>query len=201
MNEVRYAGALGGHHWTRWLADRVVNLNGLEPMTQRRMHQFGLDFGATVADRVGKSWTELGNEFPAMARTFEAYGLGEKDWNKLTAVPVHRPHPDSAAIMRPVDVAAVDQKLAENYLGMILGQTERAVPSSNPRASSLVAGAVKKGTVTGELAQSVLQYKAFSMSFMMAQWQATQMVVGPQRAARASDSEGAPATQAGLSPA
>jgi len=74
-------------------------------------------------------------------------------------------------------VAQVDQPLAEKYLGMILGQAERAVPGHDPRSQAFVS-AFQKGTWAGEAARSMLQYKAFSLSFMMSQWQAVQMVSG-----------------------
>jgi hypothetical protein len=173
-HEARFAGALGGHELTRAFADRVTNWSLLEPMTQRRKHQFGLDFAGMAADHAKYSWSELDNANPRFKRTMEDYGLGEKDWNKLKDVTAWKPHPDSAGLLRPTDVAGVDQRLAERYLSMILGQTERAVPTKATRSAG-AAMAFKRGTVAGELGLSVLQYKGFTLSFMMAQWQAIQM--------------------------
>lgn len=170
--EARYAGVLGGHNPTKWLAERTVTWSGLEPMTQARKTKFQLDYMAAVADRRNMSFDEIGNEMPNFRRTFEAYGLTEKDWDKIRAVEPHVPGDGSAPIQRPIDVADTDRRLGERYLEVMLQQTERDVPSSNPRAAAIATLGLKRGTIPGELARSVMQYKAFSLSMMGAQWDA-----------------------------
>lgn len=169
--QARYAGDLGGGEMTRWLAERTVNWNGLEPITQSRKHAFGLDFAGEVADRRGLSFDELANANPNLHRTFEDYGLGATDWDKLRAIEPFQPAPDSAGLLRPTDVAQTDRRLAERYLEMILGQTERAVPTGTARSRAFAAMAFTRGTVGGELAASALQYKTFTLSFMGSQLQ------------------------------
>lgn len=170
--EARYAGVLGGHNPTKWLAERTVTWSGLEPMTQARKTKFQLDYMAAVADRRNKSFDEIGNEMPNFRRTMESYGLTEKDWDKIRAVEPHVPGDGSAPIQRPIDVADTDRRLGERYLEVMLQQTERDVPTSNPRAMAMATLGLKKGTIPGELARSVMQYKAFSLSMMGAQWDA-----------------------------
>ena len=170
-SQARFAGDLGGGELTRWLADRTVNLNGLEPITQSRKHAFGLDFAGAMADHRDLSFSELQNANPFLHRTMEDYGLGEKDWNKLKAVEPFEPAPGSAGLLRPLDVAQKDRRLAERYLEMILGQTERAVPTGTARSRAFATQAAVKGTVVGELALSALQYKTFTLSFMGSQLQ------------------------------
>ncbi len=170
--EARYAGTLGGAEWSRWLADRTVNLNGLEPMTQARKHVFGLDFTAAMADHAKLSWDELGNANRPLQRSMEDYGLKSKDWDKLRAVEAFRPEPDSAGHLRPSDVALKDRRLAERYLEMILGQTERAVPTGTARSRAFATGTATPGTIIGEIVASGLQYKSFTLSFMTLQMQA-----------------------------
>jgi hypothetical protein len=72
-------------------------------------------------------------------------------------------------------VAQTDRDLAEKYLGMILGQTERAVPTQSARARSFATLGTSKGFVAGELARSALQYKGYTMSFMLNQIQGIAM--------------------------
>lgn len=170
--EARYAGTLGGAEWSRWLADRTVNLNGLEPITQARKHIFGLDFTAAMADHAHLSWDELGNANRPLQRSMEDYGLRPKDWDKLRQVEPFRPEPDSAGHLRPSDVAQKDRRLAERYLEMILGQTERAVPTGTARSRAFATGAGAPGTLVGEIVQGGLQYKSFTLSFMTLQMQA-----------------------------
>lgn len=170
--EARYAGTLGGAEWSRWLADRTVNLNGLEPITQARKHVFGLDFTAAVADHQNLSWAELGNANRPLQRSMEDYGLTPKDWDKLRKIEAFRPEPDSAGHLRPMDVAQKDRRLAERYLEMILQQTERAVPTGTARSRAFATGTATPGTIVGEIVQSGLQYKSFTLSFMTLQLQA-----------------------------
>lgn len=173
--EARYAGVLGGHEITKWLVERTVNWNGLEPITQARKHRFGVDFMGAVADRRNMSFEELGNEFPLMRRTFEGYGLEGKDWDKIRTVDPTQPAPGSAPILQASDVANADRRLGERYLEMILQQTENAVPTSNARSKAFATLGFNRGTVGGELAASFLQYKSFSLSFMASQWQQMMM--------------------------
>jgi len=170
--EARYAGVLGGHNPTRWLAERTVNWSGLEPMTQARKTAFQLDYMAAVADRRNMSFDEIGKEMPNFRRTFESYGLTEKDWDKIRAVEPHVAGEGSAPILRPIDVAAGNRRLGERYLEVMLQQTERDVPTNNARASALATLGLKRGSTPGELARSVMQYKAFSLSMMASQWEA-----------------------------
>ncbi len=168
-DEARYAGTLGGSEWSKWLADRTVNLNGLEPITQARRHVFGLDFQATVADHAGMDFETLGKENPYLRRTLESYGFKEKDWNALRKTDLHAPE-GGAGFLQPADVKSRD--LAKRYLEMIYGETERAVPTGTARSRSLVVGGAPRGSIFGELLESGLQYKSFALSFTTLQLQA-----------------------------
>lgn len=169
-DEARYAGTLGGSEWSRWLADRTVNLNGLEPITQARRHVFGLDFQATVADAVGQTFDEVSKANPYLRRTLESYGFTEKEWNALRKTAAFHPEDGSAGFLQPADVKNRD--LAKRYLEMILGETERAVPTGTARSRSMVVGTAPRGSIFGELLESGLQYKSFALSFTTLQMQA-----------------------------
>lgn len=200
-DEARYAGTLGGAEWSKWLADRTVNLSGLEPITQARKHVFALDFQAMLADHAEKPFAELPSY---VQRTMRGYAIDATDWDVMRSAAIARPAPDAAGFLRPIDVArltegpalpqvqqllgidATDEaaraaltaagvrRTAEKYLEMILGQTERAVPSGTARARSFVTGASPRGTAMGELLESGLQFKSFALSFTTLQLQAIQ---------------------------
>lgn len=172
-NEARYAGTLAGSEWSRWLADRTMNLSGLEPITQARKSRFGLDWMAMAADHAGETWDQLGESNAYFRRAFENYGFTEKDWNALRKTALHIPGEGSAGYLRPIDVKNAD--LGTRYLAMILGETERAVPTSTMRSRSIVTANIQRGTVWGELINSGLQFKSFTLSFTSLQWQAMKM--------------------------
>lgn len=169
-NEARYSGMLGGNEWSKWLADRTVNLNGLEAITQARKHTFGMDFAAMAADHAGETWEQLGKNNEYFRRAFERYGLKEKDWDKLRETPLYTPSEGSAGYLSPRDVKNRD--LGLRYLEMILSETERAIPTGTSRSRSVVLGGLQRGTVFGELVNSGLQFKSFALSFTTLQWQA-----------------------------
>lgn len=169
-NEARYSGTLGGSEWSKWLADRTVNLGGLEAITQARKSRFGLDFQATVADHAAQSWDELGKSNAYLRRAFESYGFKEKDWNALRKTDHHIPAEGSAGYLQPRDVKNRD--LGLRYLEMMLAETERAVPSGTSRSRSVVTGSIQRGTIWGEILNSGLQFKSFALSFTTMQWQA-----------------------------
>jgi hypothetical protein len=209
QDEARFAGLLGGSEWSRWLADRTVTWSGLSPMTQARKHVFAREFEATLADNAGRPFDELP---AALRRTMEGYGLDATDWDVMRQTELHRPRPDSAAFLRPIDVAALAdapalprvqqllgidaadeaaareltaagaRRVAEKYLEMILGQTERAVPEGTARARSFVSGAAPRGTFSGELLNSFLQYKSFGLSFTTLQLDAIGREIAVSRA-------------------
>lgn len=199
-DQARYAGQLGGNEWSKWLAERTMALSALEPMTQARKHVFALDFQAALADHVDKKFDEL----PAyLKRSIEGYGLDRTAWDVMRATPLHAPD-GGAGFLRPIDIAALAdgpalpkvqkllgidtqdaelaaaqtsagvRRIAEQYLEVILQQTERAVPSGTARARSFLTGAAPRGTAFGEIMESGLQFKSFTLSFTTLQFQAIQ---------------------------
>jgi hypothetical protein len=199
-DEARFAGQIGGSEWSKWLADRTMALSGLEPMTQARKHVFALDYQAAVADHAGVTFDAL---LPYLKRGLEGYGIDQTAWDVLRSTPLHAPN-GGAGFLRPIDVAGLvegpalpkvqkllgidtaDEKLAaeqtaagvrriaEQYLEVILQQTERAVPTSTARSRSVFVGTQPKGSFWGEVVESGLLFKSFALSLTTLQWQAIQ---------------------------
>lgn len=215
-DEARFAGQIGGSEWSKWLAERTMALSGLEPMTQARKHVFALDFQAAIADQVGTAFDAL----PAyLKRCLEGYGFDRTAWDVLRSTPLHAPD-GGAGFLRPIDVAglahgpalpkvqkalgidtadealAVEQtaagvrRIAEQYLEVILQQTERAVPTSTARSRSFFVGTQPKGSFWGEVVESGLLFKSFALSLTTLQWQAVQQELH-QGAARGAGYAGA----------
>lgn len=203
-DEVRYAGFLDGHEWSRWLADRAVTWNFLKPLTESRRHIHQLEWQATLADHADSAFGDLP---PLLRQAFAGFGIDQTDWDVMRSADLWRPQPDSAGFLRPVDIVALAegpglpkvQKLlgiegdeaavaaqvaagvrrsAEKYVEMVMAWSERAVPSGTPNARSFVTGAAKRGTIAGELLEGVLQFKSFVLSFSTLQVQALAMTAG-----------------------
>lgn len=168
-DEARYAGALSGSAWSRWLADRTVTLTGLEPITKARRAVFQLELQGFVADNAKLAFDAL----PAPLRgKLAGYGFDAAQWDALRAVAPHQLGRGSADILRPSDVGLVDRALAERYVEMINGELERAVPTGTMRSKAFLIGARPKGQHGAELAEGFLQYKSFGLSMMTLQAEA-----------------------------
>lgn len=215
-DDARFAGQIGGSEWSKWLAERTMSLSGLEPMTQARKHVFALDFQAAMADQVEKTFDQLE---PYLKRTLEGYGIDRTGWDVLRSTPLHAPE-GGAGFLRPIDVAALAEgpalpkvqkvlgidtkdeavaaeqtaagvrRVAEQYLEAILQQTERAVPTSTARSRSFFVGTQPKGSFWGEIVESGLLFKSFTLSFTTLQMQAIQQELH-QGAARGAGYAGA----------
>lgn len=163
-DEARYAGSLGGNVWSRWLADRTITLTGLGPITEARKAVFQLELQGFVADHAGAAFDAL----PAPLRDKMAgYGFDAAQWDTLRAAARGRD-----GFLRPVDVVAADRGLAERYVEMINGETERAVPSGTLRSRAFVIGSRPKGQHLAELWEGAWQYKSFGLSMMTLQAEA-----------------------------
>ena len=171
-DEARYATfSTGAAEWSKWLADRTLTWSGLGAMTQARKHVFALEWMGTVADNIGTRFDAL----PERLRgKLEGYGINASDWQVMQSVAPHVPGEGSAGLLRPVDIAAKDRVTAEKFLGLIMGETERAVPSGTVRSRSLVLGGQQRGSIPGEVLESLLQFKSFGLSFTANQLSAIQ---------------------------
>jgi len=165
--EAHYAGSMAsGRTWANWLADRTLTWSGLSPWTQARRHLFGLEFMGVVADNLGKDFGALDAR---LRRTMEGYGLSAADWAVMGKAEKHIMGDGASGILRPNEIAKLDNAVAERYLEMIVQQTERAVPAGTKLGRAIFNGGTSAGTVTGEMSRAFLQYKGFGLSVAMLQ--------------------------------
>lgn len=171
-DEARYTTiSTGAAEWSKWLADRTMTWSGLSPMTQARKHVFALEWMGALADHKDLPFDQVPDRLRAR---LEAYGVSASDWQRLGKIAAHAPGEGSAGLLRPSDVAATEPQLAEKLLGLIYGETERAVPAGTLRSRSLVLAGRDRGSVAGEVLESMLQFKSFGLSFTTLQLQALQ---------------------------
>lgn len=159
--QARYVGSLHGPQWTAYLTDRVMTWQGLSAWTQASRHAFGLSFQRAAADMRRMPWDALPGMFREM---MSRWGFEADDWNAIRAITPHDAG-SGATFLRPQEIAAVDQTLADRYIEMILQETEFAVPSSTVRSRALLSGAGRRGTFWGEIQRSFLMFKSFGAAF------------------------------------
>lgn len=163
----RMAAAMHGPAWTRFYAERVMALSGLNAWTDGGRHAFGLSFQGLMADEAATAWAQLHKN---IRRTFKRYGLTEKDWDTLRIDPVTG-SPRDAMFVKPAEIQAEmkaqgrdGERLAERYLGMILQETEYATPTGLLRARAKMLGNTRSGTLSGEALRSFWQFKSFAVT-------------------------------------
>ncbi|WP_127523670.1 hypothetical protein [Mesorhizobium sp. Z1-4] len=154
--QARYVGTLEGPEWPNYLADRVLTYSGLTPWTQAGRHAFGLAMQVEFGKRTDLAFAAMPD---ALKNTLTRYGISQRDWELIRKASLHRR--DGAAMLRPAEIAKVDENLAERYLEMILMETEYAVPSSSHRTRSALLDQNQPGTLWGEVLRSFAQFKAF----------------------------------------
>lgn len=156
--QARYVGTLDGPAWTAYIADRVLTASGLTPWTQAGRHAFGLAFMETGATHAASRFDALPG---ALQRTFTRHGISAADWDAIRSASRHDMG-QKVMLLRPNEIAAVDEALAEKWLGMILAETEYAIPSGAHRARTVLTGNARPGTFMGEAMRSVAQFKSFA---------------------------------------
>lgn len=158
--QARYVGTLGGPEWASYLADRVLTLSGLTPWTQAAKHAFGAAFQVEAANQVGKTLADMPD---ALQRTFRRWGFTDRQWDLMRKAEIHQGH-----MLRPAEIAErIDPRLAERYLEMIQAETEYAVPNGSHRSRTVALSENQPGTLAGELARSVFQFKSFGAVFVL----------------------------------
>lgn len=159
--QARYVGTMSGPEWSSYLSDRILTWSGLTPWTQAGRHAFGLAFMREMAVRAGDDFAKLP---PAIASTFERWGITAKDWDVMRAAGIDEG--DGLRKLRPVEIAKANQELADRYLEMINGEMEYAVPTGSVRAKTFLVSQDQPGTFWGEITRSFAQFKSFATVFM-----------------------------------
>lgn len=161
--QARYVGTFSGPEWTAYLGDRVLTLSGLTPWTQGGKHAFGLAFMHELARQQGKAFDQLN---PLLRSKLEQYGITPDHWTTIGRANLHEGE-SGLQLLRPNEIANHDPRLAERYLGMILSETEYAVPSGTHRSRTVLIDQNQPGTLAGEILRGFAQFKSFGAVYAM----------------------------------
>lgn len=144
--------------WSAYVADRVLTTGLLLPWTQAGKTVFGVDTMRFFADLSGTAWKDLPD---ATRRQMTMNGFGEREWMLLRTVPKHE-----GVLLRPTEVIQYDRTIGERYLQMILRLQKHAIPEATV-ASQSVMQIGQAGTLGGEVARSMMQFKGFAFGVGM----------------------------------
>jgi hypothetical protein len=158
--QARYAGELMSPKMVRFISNAAMNASLLSPWTGSARWSFGMEFMGFLADNAKKSFNDLPD---ALKNTMRRYGISEEDWSKISKANVHEYK--GATFMRPEEIRSIDEGVSFKVLEMIQEETNLAIPVSTIRAKAALTGGTKRGTLLGELANSVAQFKNFPITY------------------------------------
>ena len=149
------------------LSDITMRTSLLSPWTEAGRQAFGMEFASLVARNLKKPIKELPE---ALQKSFKRYGLDESDWAKLQkAKPIKH---KGAEFLGEDAIAKMDlpeaekNELAAKYMGMILQETDLAVPTPDARVRAIGTLGTQKGTLIGEFWRSLIMFKSFPITMV-----------------------------------
>lgn len=172
----RFSGEYGGMR-THKVANAVMRASGLTAITDARKRAFSATMMSVLGDMVkSKAWDQLDASdlklMKAKGVTPETYAVWQQA--KLATSPDYAGGLLSGRAIMEIDDAAVPrevrEKAATQLMAMILEEQNMAIiePGSRERAT-LYAG-TKKGTIGGEIARAIGQFKMFPFAMMTRHW-------------------------------
>lgn len=165
LAQQRYLGEVMGPEITRLFADTVMKASLLSPWTQAGKWAFGAEYMSFLGDAVKKGLKF--NQLPdAMVKNMKTYGITADDWAKISKTELLEkdgvPFVWTVRMMENADTRETAVKLQ----GLILSETEKAVPSVNYSSRALLTQGQTPGSLIGELARSIAMYKAFPITVL-----------------------------------
>ncbi|MEM9726800.1 MAG: hypothetical protein AAF909_15260 [Pseudomonadota bacterium] len=177
---------------TQRLSGAVMRAQGLSFWTDMNRIGFQMSMAADLANHahLGRGLDQMG-ELGALLRR---RGVTDEDWRLLSDPELlSTPRPDArfltpqewrrAAIAGGMETARAEN-LSARLQAIMEEQLERAVPTRNIRLTAALGGALRPGTVMGELARSGLSYKSFPIAIMMNQYEHVMSLPTPMAKAR-----------------
>lgn len=197
----RFYEGLGQSTTTGKLANAVMRITGMEAINSVRKAAFGLNLMSVVGEQLKK-----GVEFERLQdsdiRTLRNYGITPTDWNTwklaslqdmghgnknvITPEAISRiPEADlrAASIIGAADGTQAADAARRNAIVKLLGavntESEFAIVYPGWKERATFYGDLQRGTVKGEIARSVLQFKSFPWAFFQRGMDAVANMEGP----------------------
>ncbi len=196
----RFYEGLGQSSTTGKIANAVMRITGMQAINDIRKGAFGLQLMSAIGDEIsaGRGFDDLQT---SDVRTLRNYGITKADWetwrlasldkisgveNVLTPEAISR-IPDDALRQANVisqagdatEAAAARRSAIVKLLGAVNTESEFAVVTPGWRERATFYGDLQRGTVKGEIARSVLQFKSFPWAQFQRGMDAVANVDGP----------------------
>lgn len=180
----RWSGEHIKNSWSGRVANATMRLSLMNAWTDTLRHGFALTLMNSLARQTRKAWAQL-DEYDL--HLLERKGVTEADWQVLQQVQLvqHR----GLDFLTPEAIAQTGNPAAAQVttkvLAYVLDESQFAVVNPDLAARTMNSfGGAQAGTVRGEAARAVMQFKSFPIAMMSRHWR--RMLETPQ------DLQGAP---------
>ena len=150
---------------TAKINDFVMRASLLAPWSEAGRTAFGMEFASHFADQIGKQFSDLSKPLQnALGRA----GIDDVDWNvirKATPTDIDGVGFLGSEAIQKLDIPQ-NQKddLSARYMGMILQESDVAVPTPAARERAAASLGTQKGTLIGELTRTGIMFKSFPVT-------------------------------------
>ena len=173
----RFMGEIEAPEIAKRLSDTVLRASGLSHLSQAGKWSFGMELMGFWAENVNKTFKELPTETQSQ---FIKYGINEKSWDIIRKTKLYDAGIDDVdyankgmVFLRPDEIRSrtdlpdnIREELTTKLLNYLNTETNFAIPSTSVKGRVLLSGSSKPGTVSGEMALSVLQWKNFPITYV-----------------------------------
>jgi hypothetical protein len=166
----RWSGDTIKNNWSGRLANSTMKLSLMNAWTDTLRNAFAMTHMNGLAKMAKSDWSKLA-EYDRWRMTSK--GITEADWSVIR-------HADLTAyngqeFLTPQSIRATGagnvNEVVAKVLGMIKDESEYAVLNPDLAARTLQTwGGKQRGTIDGELARSVMQFKSFPIAMMTRHW-------------------------------
>ena len=166
----RWTGENIGQTWSGLLANSTMKLSLMNAWTDALRRGWAMTMMNGMAKMSKTDWAALA---PYDRWRMESKGITEADWSTIRQAQLTQFQ--GAEFLTPESIRATDaqnvNEVVAKVLGMINDEAEYAVlnPDLKTRAAQTWGG-MQRGTPTGELARSVMQFKSFPIAMITRHW-------------------------------
>lgn len=177
----RYYEGLGSTGWTGKTANAVMRVTGMQAINDIRKGAFGLSLMDAIGGEL-RQGRDFGDLADSDVRALRNYGITAADWKVWKLAPLDDLGRGNDAVLTPeavsrisdeqlraagfADPAAVRRDATVKLLGTINTESEFAVVTPGWRERAQFYGDLQRGTVKGEIARSILQFKSFPWAYL-----------------------------------
>jgi len=181
----RFYEGLGKTGTTGRIANAVMRITGMSAINDIRKGAFGISLMSAIGDQI-KAGVKFENLQDSDIRTLRQYGIQPTDWNTWQLAQLQDMGNGNKNVLTPEAIGRIPDAALEQagivqegftaeqarraaivkLLGAVNTESEFAIVTPGWRERATFYGDLQRGTIKGEIARSVLQFKAFPWAML-----------------------------------